>query len=231
MRLVLVHPGNEIWAYISMGSHTPSSQVSETTNQQISDEALIARLAQGDLAALDHLYGRYARPVFSLALRVLGDSADAEEATQDVFERLWRYAPSFDPDRGRFGSWLLGMTHHVAVDRLRKRQRRPHTMSGEAAETATRMLSDTAADVSATTLRSLEAEQVRRALRSLPAEQQQAIELAYFGGLSHLEIAARLGDPLGTVKARIRRGMERLRSALEGLGLAADNDTEGTTHE
>jgi RNA polymerase sigma-70 factor (ECF subfamily) len=214
-----------------MKSHKSTSSVNATTDGQNNEEALIARLAQGDLAALDSLYGQYARPVFSLALRVLGDPADAEEVTQDVFERLWRHAPTFDPERGRFGSWLLSMTHHVAIDRVRKRQRRPNTMSGEAAEVATRVLPDTSADVSAATLRSLEAEQVRRALRSLPAEQQQAIELAYFGGLSHLEIANTLGDPLGTVKARIRRGMERLRSALEGFGYTADNDAAGTTHE
>lgn len=226
---VPVHPGSGIRAY--MRSHTSTSQASELPHGQNTDEALIGRLAQGDVVALDSLYGQYARPVFSLALRVLGDPADAEEVTQDVFERLWRHAPTFDPQRGRFGSWLLGMTHHVAIDRVRKRQRRPNTMSGEAGETAARMLSDASADVSAATLRSLEAEQVRRALRSLPAEQQQVIELAYFGGLSHLEIAARLGDPLGTVKARIRRGMERLRSALEGFGYTADNDAEGNDYK
>lgn len=190
------------------------------------DELLIARLAAGDVGALDALYTAYARPVYSLALRILGDTADAEEVTQDVFERVWRHAPSFDPQRGRLGTWLLSMTHHVAIDHLRKRLRRPVTMSGAAAEIAVRVIPDNGADVSGAALHQVEAEQIRRALRSLPHEQQQAIELAYFGGLSHLEIAALLGDPLGTVKARIRRGMERLRSALNGFGVGDDSDAD-----
>jgi RNA polymerase sigma-70 factor, ECF subfamily len=181
------------------------------------DDELIERLKHGDLAALDDIYTRYARPVYSLALRILGNTADAEEVTQDVFERVWRHARSFDRGRGQFGSWLLGVTHHVAIDAVRKRQRRPQAVTVDDAD---RPLDSPAPDdVSETTLRNLQAEQIRRALRSLPASQQQAIELAYFNGMSHLEIAAALGDPLGTIKARIRRGMQRLRLALEGVGV------------
>ncbi len=183
------------------------------------DEELVERLAHGDLSALEMLYGRYARPVFSLALRILQDQADAEEVTQDVFERVWRHAPTFDPSRGRFGTWLLSMTHHVAIDMLRKRQRRPQTVVDQTTEGIGPVNNTERDDVVDSALRNVQAEQVRRALRSLPPSQQQAIELAYFGGMSHLEIAAMLGDPLGTVKARIRRGMERLRSALESLGV------------
>lgn len=197
-------------------------QVGETADVEGVDEELIERLARGELAALDALYTRYSCPVFSLALRVLGNSSDAEEVTQDVFERVWRHAPTFSSERGRFGTWLLSMTHHVAIDTVRKRQRRPQTVGGEAAEHAARTLADARADVAEATVQSLQAEQLRRALRSLPTSQQQAIELAYFGGLSHLEIAAKLGDPLGTVKARIRRGMDRLRSTLEGFGVEGD---------
>src|SRR4028119_370064 len=100
-------------------------KVGDNVNVEVVDEELIERLARGDLAPLDALYTRYSRPVFSLALRVLGNSDDAEEVTQDVFERVWRHAPSFDNSRGRFGTWLLSMTHHVSIDRVRKRQRRP----------------------------------------------------------------------------------------------------------
>lgn len=190
------------------------TQWGDGSNVEATDEELIERLAGGELAALDALYTRYARPVFSLALRILSDSADAEEVTQDVFERVWRHAPTFDAQRGRFGTWLLSMTHHVAIDRVRKRQRRPQQVAAQAMEwTAPDPLA--VRDVSESALLNVQAEQVRRALHSLPSSQQQAIELAYFGGLSHLEIAAVLGDPLGTVKARIRRGMDRLRSALE----------------
>ncbi len=197
-------------------------KVGDNVNVEVVDEELIERLARGDLAALDALYTRYSRPVFSLALRVLGNSDDAEEVTQDVFERVWRHAPSFDNARGRFGTWLLSMTHHVAVDSVRKRQRRPQLVEGESSEQAARVLTDARNDVVEITMRGMQAEQIRYALRSLPAPQQQAIEMAYFGGLSHLEIAAKLGDPLGTVKARIRRGMDRLRSALEGFGVEGD---------
>ncbi len=187
-----------------------------------SDEELIERLAHGDLTALEALYQRYARPVYSLALRILQDTADAEEVTQDVFERIWRHAPMFDPARGHFGTWLLSVTHHVAIDLVRKRQRRPQTVGSEVTEPTGRLESEGREDVANSALRNVQAEQVRRALRSLPPAQQQAIELAYFSGLSHLEIAAMLGDPLGTVKARIRRGMERLRSSLESFGVEGD---------
>jgi RNA polymerase sigma-70 factor (ECF subfamily) len=202
-----------------MLAYRPMMDDGGTSSVQESDEDLIGRLAGGDLHALETLYARYARPVFSLAVRMLGDDAEAEEVTQDVFERAWRNAPSFDSSRGRFATWLLSMTHHVAIDALRKRQRRPQAVGGDTAALALQLLPDPRVDVAAATVEHVEGAQIRRALRALPDSQRQAIELAYFGGLSHLEIAAALGDPLGTVKARIRRGMERLRTALEEVGL------------
>ncbi len=212
--------------YMLMNSPNRSSNENTNINADQNDLALITRVAAGDIQALDALYTAYARPVFSLALRILGDAADAEEVTQDVFERVWRHARSFDASRGRLGTWLLSMTHHVAIDHLRRRQRRPVTMGGNAADLAARVVPDDQVDVSGTVLHDVQAEQVRRALRSLPPDQQRAIELAYFNGLSHLEIAALLDAPLGTVKARIRRGMERLRSALEGFGVGTDPDAD-----
>jgi len=184
---------------------------------QETDEELIARLAHGDLDALDALYARYARPVFSLAVRVLGDEAEAEEITQDVFERAWRHAASFDRERGRFATWLLSVTHHVAIDAVRKRKRRPQAVGGEPAALALQLVADPHVDVAGATVNHVDGKEVRLALRMLPEPQRRAIELAYFAGLSHLEIAAMLGDPLGTVKARIRRGMDRLRLVLEGV--------------
>lgn len=219
-----MHPRENFPPYMPMNVPKRSPNEGTDSNADQQDHALIAQVAAGDLHALDALYTAYARPVFSLALRILGNTADAEEVVQDVFERVWRHAASFDAQRGRLGTWLLSMTHHVAIDKLRKQQRRPATLTGAAAERAARIVPDTAADVSGTVLEDVEAEQIRRALRSLPREQQHAIELAYFGGLSHLEIAALLGDPLGTVKARIRRGMGRLRLALEGFGVEPDHD-------
>jgi RNA polymerase sigma-70 factor (ECF subfamily) len=184
-----------------------------------SDEELIQQLAHGDLGSLEMLYTRYARPVYSLALRILQDTADAEEVTQDVFERVWRHAPTYDQTRGRFGTWLLSMTHHVAIDMVRKRQRRPQTITHQDTESVEKTYPDVREDMAELVVRNVQAEQIRHALYSLPSSQRQVIELAYFGGLSHLEIAATLGNPLGTVKARIRRGMERLRSSLQGFGV------------
>lgn len=191
---------------------------------QDNDEQLIDGIVRGQIAALDALYSRYSRPVYSLALRMLRDTRDAEEVTQDVFERVWRHAGSFNHERGKVGTWLLSMTHHVAVDVVRKQQRRPQVAEPADDERGEPELAAEGEDLADMAIRTLEAAQVRRALRSLPENQRAAIELAYFRGLSHLEIAAALGDPLGTVKTRIRRGMERLRSALEGIGLGGNDD-------
>ncbi len=184
---------------------------------QDSDEELIGRLARGDLEALEELYRRYARPVFSLALRVLGDGPEAEEVTQDVFERTWRHARLYDQARGRAATWLLSMAHHISVDALRRKQRRPQAVAGENGALALQLVADPGRDVAEIADERLDGYEIRRALEALPVAQRQAIELAFFGGMSHMEIAAMLGDPLGTVKARIRRGMERLRATLGEL--------------
>ncbi len=102
-------------------------RVTASPARQDTDEVLLMDLAQGNLAALDTLYMRYARPVFSLAMRVVGNTADAEEVTQDVFEQVWRHAARFDPARGQAGTWLMSITAHVALDARRKQQRRPTT--------------------------------------------------------------------------------------------------------
>ncbi len=137
---------------------------------------------------------------------------------------FWRHAGSFDVERGRFGTWLLSMTHHVAVDLVRKRQRRPQSAQNEDIERLA-LVTAPDQDVGEAAIQRLEAETIRTALRSLPELQKRAIELAYFGGLSHSEIATALGDPLGTVKTRIRRGMERLKTALEHIGVGSEHDT------
>lgn len=189
-----------------------STQRNESNDEQ--DVTLVAQLVAGHVQSLEVLYARYARPVFSLAFRIVGIEADAEEVMQDVLERVWRRAPTFDPNRGRFGSWVLGMTHHVAIDALRKRGRRPQFIEGEAATQVVAWTADTRVDVAETVIQNEEAQRVRQALETLPAAQREAIELAFFKGMSHLEIAAATGDPLGTVKTRIRRGMERLKAVL-----------------
>jgi RNA polymerase sigma-70 factor (ECF subfamily) len=184
---------------------------------QDNDSEVIARLAQGELEALEVLYVRYVRPVYSLAARVLGDDVAAEEVTQDVFEQAWRQAKSYDQARGRVGTWLLTITHHTAVDVLRKRLRRPATVGGTGAELALKSVADPHSDVALQSIGNIDGVQVRRALQTLPEAQRRAIELAFFGGMSHAEIATALSQPLGTVKSNIRRGMQRLRHALQDV--------------
>jgi RNA polymerase sigma-70 factor (ECF subfamily) len=173
------------------------------------DALLLKRTAAGDSDALLALHKRYANLVYSMAWRVLQDVGLAEEVTQDVFLKLWRQAQRYDPDRGRFSAWLLSVTRFAAIDRLRREGRRPSTVDlwadGVDPQAALELLL-------ATDHESWERGQhLRLLLMQLPAEQRQVVELAYFGGLTHSELAEQLGLPLGTVKGRLRLGLEKLR--------------------
>ncbi len=204
--------------YVTM-QNRKQPRVTASPARQDTDEVLLMDLAQGNLAALDTLYMRYARPVFSLAMRVVGNTADAEEVTQDVFEQVWRHAARFDPARGQAGTWLMSITAHVALDAGRKQQRRPTTRRDTHTEMSTHHIPDGALDVCASTIQNMDAHQIRRALSSLPQPQRHVIALTYFGGLSQSEIAIALNAPLGTIKARLRRGMVRLRETVDAYGL------------
>jgi RNA polymerase sigma-70 factor (ECF subfamily) len=180
--------------------------------------SLVARCAQGDSRALASLYDRTSSLVNGLALRILNDRSAAEEITGDVYLQVWRTAQSYDPQRGNPVSWLLTLTRSRAIDRLRsvateRRQTEP------LAEVLTAQSSDPGPeeDTAVSQRRRL----VKNALARLAAEQRRAIELAYYGGMSHSEIAATLGEPLGTVKTRVRLGMMRLREMLGGSGREA----------
>lgn len=186
------------------------------------DECLLHGLAHGDLDALDLLYTRYARAVFTLAVRVLDDESDAEEVTQDVFERVWRSDHRFDPARGPAGRWLLSIAYHVAMTTLRRHYRRPQACHTDDTDRLIGRIPDDTLDVSVVAVDRLQAQQLRRAVRSLPAPQQHAVALAYLSGLSQGEVAAALNAPLGTVKSTIRRGLTRLRPTVAGLGLLPD---------
>ncbi len=173
----------------------------------------VRRCADGDQAGLSALYDESSRYVYGLALRILHDSADAEEITIDVYSQVWRSAASFAAQRGSVMSWLVMLTRSRAIDRLR-------TQAGKARRKA-ETLDDQYAlrDGSSTPeeLASLEQERkrIREALDQLAAEQRELLELAYYSGLSHSELAERLGQPLGTVKTRIRMGMIKLREILQ----------------
>lgn len=175
------------------------------------DEELMALVLRRQEAALGAIYDRYIRLVYAVALRITGDRETAEEVVQDVFQNVWQAAGSFQPGVGSFAAWLLGIARHRAIDATRsKRERaraREQTLddfrpTGEEVslerEVDQRLLRDT----------------VRAALDTLPANQRQAIELAYYGGLTRAEIADRLNEPLGTVKTRLRLGLLKLRDLL-----------------
>lgn len=178
------------------------------------DEELLARIATGDAAAFAAFYDRHEARWYSLALRIVHSEADAEDVVQEAAVNLWERAPSYDPSAGRPLSWALALVRNKAIDRLRAARRRAGLQERAAVEDA---VHPPAGTVPGTDGFGMDAGPlVQRGLTGLSAEQRQVLELAYFDGLSQTEIAGRLGVPLGTIKARMRRGMLTLRDALEG---------------
>ncbi len=177
------------------------------------DAALLARIRRREAAAIGVLYDRYSRLVYSLALRIVGDSSTAEEITLDVFVRIWEHADSYRAERGAVRTWLTGITRNRAIDALRRRGARPDTRSLPLEAAEVRAAANSRHPEQAVE-GSLLKERIRNALAELPPDQQRALFLAYFRGLTQREIAEALGDPLGTVKTRIRLGMEKLRRLL-----------------
>ena len=185
----------------------------DNPSNEMQQAQLLRRIAAQDSAALAEFYDQTASAFFSFALRMLNDAHDAEEVIQDVFMQIWNKAPSFDPAIGIAFSWSMSIVRNRCIDRLRSRQRRSRVMvevqEGAEVEPPPEVW---AAEIP---LATDELEAVRTALDTLPEDQKRAIEMAFFGGLSHHEIADALNEPLGTVKARIRRGMLQLRDGLE----------------
>jgi RNA polymerase sigma-70 factor (ECF subfamily) len=175
--------------------------------------ALMRRIVSGDAAALSDLYDLSSRYVYGICMKVLRNAADAEEVTLDVYTQAWRQASRFDAGRGEPLAWLLMLARSRAIDRLRSRGSvlRNEEELGEARE-----LASPGIDPETGSSLAQRASTVRAALAGLPAEQREVIELAYFEGLTHTEIAERLAQPLGTTKSRIRLALQRLRSALDG---------------
>lgn len=178
-----------------------------------SDRAALARMARGEGEAVAELYDRHARPIYSLALRILGDVAEAEDIVQEVFSQAWRQASRYSASRGAVAAWLLTLARSRAIDRLRARRARP---TGVADDRAADQVADAGPSADSQVLSSEQVARVRAALDELPLLQRAAIELAYYEGLTHAEIAARLEEPLGTVKTRIRSAMMKLRDVLAG---------------
>jgi RNA polymerase sigma-70 factor (ECF subfamily) len=173
----------------------------------LSDEALVLLAARSEESALAELYDRYGRAAYGLALRILRDPVLAEDAVQEAFLTLWRTAARFVPERSKASTWILTLVHRRAVDAVRREQRRRADSLERAAEPFVEGVDEDA------WLR-LQRERVQEALRKLPDAQREALELAYYGGLSQSELAERLGQPLGTIKSRMFGGLSRLRELL-----------------
>jgi RNA polymerase sigma-70 factor (ECF subfamily) len=178
----------------------------------LDDAALVALVTDGDGTALESLYGRYGRPAYALARRILADENLAQDVVQEVFLTVWRDSARFDATRGGFSTWLLTMTHHKAVDAVRReenlRKRRASADALEFTESADPYVDE---EVWA----HLRRDRVRAALADLPDAQREALALGYFGGYTQREIAKLTDTPLGTVKTRMLAGMKRMRSVLE----------------
>lgn len=177
---------------------------------------MAAQLQRGDAMGVEALYDKYGRLAFGLAFRILNDRTAAEDVVQEAFLGLWRNARSFDSSRGNLRGWLLSIVHNRAIDRLRgaTRMRKESQI-----ETVERLIEvpDAWEAVSA----HLERRQIREGFAQLPDAQRQTLELAYFGGYTHQEIAGQMGVPLGTVKGRMRMGLEKMRSFLQARGVTA----------
>jgi RNA polymerase sigma-70 factor (ECF subfamily) len=185
---------------------------------QQTDEQLAERLAQRDVAALEAVYARHARPVYSLCLRLLGEPTAAEEVLQECFLKLWRQPELYQASRGRLGTWLLGMAHNRSIDQLRRRRlEQRYSVDGEVEPPAGQE-----ADPESRVWDQFQVEAVGRALAALPPNQRLALELAYLRGMTQSEIASALGEPLGTIKTRMRLAMQKLRAVPELAALAEE---------
>jgi RNA polymerase sigma-70 factor (ECF subfamily) len=177
----------------------------------LADEELIPLMARGDARAFEAIYERHGGAAYSLAYRMVGTRSVAEDVTQEAFLNLWRSGAHYDRGRGSVRTWILGIVHHRAIDALRRssvhaRRRSDDETAAERLEAPERVEEDVA--------RRDEAAIVRSAMETLPAEQVQVIELAYFGGFTHVEIAEMLEQPVGTVKGRMRLGLKKMRESL-----------------
>jgi len=173
------------------------------------DIDLLHRVQRGDESGLEGLYARYGGLIFTLALRIVGDPELAREVLQDTFLRCWERADTYDAERGRVAGWLMSIARHRAIDLLRSRPHQARLREQEELS-ATASAAMPSGGTESFTMRHT----VASALRGLPVSQRQAIELAYYGGLTQTEIASELGVPLGTVKSRTREALERLRTVL-----------------
>ena len=195
-----------------MSPPTPTAEAGPPDDRAQIDARLLQRMARRDRAACAELYDRFSRPLHATALRIVQDRAEAQDLVHDVFITLWNKAGEFDASRGSAFAWAVTLLRNRAIDRVRTRRRRGDLLTASAP--ADLGYDEHPASADDTAVLGDQASAVRAAVAALPAEQQRALELAFFSGLTQQEIAAKLSEPLGTVKARIRRGLLKLREAL-----------------
>jgi RNA polymerase sigma-70 factor, ECF subfamily len=186
-----------------------------------SDEQILTALAQRDLSALEELYDRYSKVAYSLAYRIVGDRGGAEDVVQDAFLSIWRQAGTYKRERAAPRTWLMSIVHHRSIDRLRSGASSSNTIPYDE-------LPESSEETGKPSIwqqawNNVRGDIVRRALERLPVEQKKSIELAYFSGYTQAEIAELMGVPLGTVKGRMRIGLQKLRSMLDGLEIGASS--------
>ena len=198
-----------------------SGRVASSTDD--ADRDVLARVSNGELDALQDLYDRYRTMAYSIALRITADASLAEDVVQDAFLGAWRNAARYVEGRGSVKTWLLSIVHHRAIDAVRRRRPTSELPEAEAPPPPALTLPDVWKEVAG----NLDREAIAAALATLSDVQREAIELAYFGGLTQVEIADRTGTPLGTVKSRVRLGLLAMRAALTGE--AADAGEADTT--
>ena len=181
--------------------------------EDLDDGDLVGLIVKEDHRALEALYGKYAGTVFSLAMQMLRDAGAAEEVTQDAFFNVWRRASSYHSNRGKVTAWLFSIAHHRAIDELRRRKRRTQATVNVDIDQIDQPSDDSTDPIRYATNR-FQRTRLDEALVILRPEQRRVVELAYFGGLTHTEIAETLEQPLGTVKTRMRLALKKLREAL-----------------
>jgi RNA polymerase sigma-70 factor (ECF subfamily) len=191
-----------------------TTQAPPPDDREAVDASLLQRIAGGDREAFGELYDRFSGPLYGTALRIVRDPAEAQDVVHDAFVTLWEKAATFDTTRGNAFSWAITLVRNRAIDRVRMRRRRAELLA-ESAPSDLGLDGDLTVNTGAdAAVSGDEARAVRAAVATLPPEQQRALELAFFGGLTQEEIARKLREPLGTVKARIRRGLIKLRDSL-----------------
>ena len=185
--------------------------------RQLSDEQIMAQIAEGQEAALATLYDKYANAVMGLAFKVVRDRTIAEEIVQETFYRVWDRSLSFHEHKGSFTSWLFRIARNLAIDNLRRQKIRPQAVGSDQEQEYIERTTTSKANVAEAAWISIKQEKVQTAVTQLPDEQRQVIELAYFNGMTRREIATETGVALGTIHTRARLALQKLQQALQGL--------------